>query len=173
MTIGTSTALAHLRTLVEGTYAGAGARYTITANRFKPTDDRYPLDSQPEDSIHRRYELLPGPNWLDGYEDTGEANVAGTLVDSTLEAVLRVGYYFGGGDMASGGLVGCTNEMLRDAFLLRRALTYPDNYDGGNSTIVNCRMRQTAIPDLGESPNRRGIMSMSLTVEIQDDWSSE
>jgi hypothetical protein len=168
--IGCSAALTRLRLLVEG--GVAGAQYAISANRFKPTDDRHALEDQPEHAIHRRYEILPA-QWDDGFSETGLANVSGQLVDSTLSAVLRVGYYFGGGTAGSAGLVGVTNEMAEDAFLLRRVLTIPANFSAATTGITDCRMGGPAKFTFGKNGDRRALLEMPLELMLTDDWSSE
>ena len=167
--IGCSAALSHMRDLVEGQVGGA--TYAVAAGRFRPTDDRHALAEQPEHACGGRYELLP-VSWSDGFDETGLANVTGQLVDSTLSAILRVGYYFGGGTAGNGGLTGVTDQMAEDAFLLRRVLTIPDNYDGGNTGIVDCRIGEVKFL-FADEPDRRAILEMPLTVMLTDDWSSE
>jgi hypothetical protein len=169
LTIGVSALLSRFRSLIEGDVVGA--TYAVTANRFRKTDNRLRLAEQPEDCIHRRYEILP-VSWTDGFAETGPANVTGQLVDSTAELILRVGYYLGGGDLAGGDLVSVSDQMAEDAFLLRRVLTIPDNYSGATTTVINVNMGEV-VWDIPEPPDRRALMTMPLTAQHMDDWSSE
>lgn len=165
MSSGLLTAMAHLRDLVEGKVAGA--RFPIPSGRFRPTDGRVLLEDQPEAAAHRRYEILPTA-YKDGFEDTGPTNVTGlNRVDATIECVLRVAYYCGGG--GDGDLVNVPDEMAEDAFLLRRALTFPADYDGAVSTIVTCTMGETTF-SWPTPPDRRALLTMPFVAQITEDW---
>jgi hypothetical protein len=165
MTGGFITAMAHLRDLVEGKVAGA--RFPIPVGRFRPTMGRVMVEDQPEMGAHRRYEILP-TSYADGFEDTGPANVTGlNRVDATVECVLRVAYYCGGG--GDGDLVNVPDEMAEDAFLLRRCLTFPADYDGATSTIITCTMGETTFA-WPHGPPRIALLTMPFVAQITEDW---
>ena len=160
-------AMAHLRELVEGQWAGA--THAITAGRFQPTDDRRPLAEQPEHGCHLRYELVP-TKWDDAMAETGRANLSGQLVDSQAELVLQVAYLQGGGN--DGSQDATSAQMAEDAYLLRRVLSHPDNFDGQNTGIMDCSFT-TANFTVPKAPERRRLLTMGLVLLLRDDWTTE
>lgn len=167
MTIGLYAAMAHLRDLIEGGLAGV--TYAVEAGRFRRTDQRLRLEHQPETAVDGRYEVEP-LSW--GEPDDTPANVSGQLVDSAATLVLRVGYLQGGGTMMQGDYVGVGDRMAEDAFLLRRLISEPQNFDGQNTNITECIM-QPATFRYATPPDRRAILEIPFRVRLEDDWSSE
>lgn len=167
MTVGLYAAMSRLRDLVEGGIPGA--IYAVDSGRFRRTDQRLRLEHQPETAVDGRYELEP-VSW--GEPDDGAANLSGELVDSAATLVLRVGYLQGGGTMAQGDYVGIGDRMAEDAFLLRRLISAPQNFDGGDTNIVSIVM-QPATFRYAVPPDRRAILEIPFRVRLEDDWSSE